>query len=205
LSKSFLFYKICSLLWIGLFFITSYIIVGKYYVGTPQLLPKIWIDHAIPFTAWTFWIYTSYYYFLVLGCLLMPDKKSFQRLRNAFFAILFFHIGLFCICPTYIILPNIIGNDWSSALGRWIQSMDETTKCFPSLHVSVTFLVSFSVSYYFKKLLLLINIWALAIAISTLTTGQHYFYDVVSGFTVALVAFVTFYYIIPKYWENPHE
>lgn len=185
-------YKLCTLIAIGLFFYCTYTLAGIFYCGKPHLMPKIWIDNNTPLLNWTFWIYSSDYLFLVLGGLLMPDKKSVRKIRNAYIATLFFHFGIFVIYPTYMIRPEIVGDSWGAAIGRWTQLVDNPTNCFPSLHVSSTFVVSFIICYYYKFLCIPMNLWALAISVSTLTTKQHYFYDVVSGFIVSIVVFIIF-------------
>lgn len=181
------------MLGIAIFFVVTYSLLGKFYWGKAQPLPYTCVDMALPFMEWTFWIYISDYLFLALAGFLMPDYKHLFRFCKAFFITVFFHFGIFFVCPTYTCRAEILGNDISSHLGRIVYSLDEITNCFPSLHVSLTFLAAFVVVKSYRSLFVPSFLWSIAIAISTMTTRQHYFYDVLSGAIVAIVVFTLCY------------
>ncbi len=190
---SFVWQKFFFMLAIAIFFVASYSLLGQFYLGEAQPLPYTFVDKSLPFLAWTFWIYISDYAFLVLAGFLMPDYEHLFRFGKAFFITIFFHFGIFFVCPTYTCRVEITGQDISSLLGRIVYSLDEITNCFPSLHVSLTFLAAFVVIKSYRFLLVPFLVWAVAIAISTITTRQHYFYDVISGTIVSIVVFILCY------------
>ena len=195
---SFFWQKFFHILIVAIIFTSIYSLAGNYYLGTPNKLPVTWIDSNCPFLLWTFWIYISDYFFLVIAGLITPDYRYFFRFQKAFWAIVSFHIAIFLICPTSISRPAITGSDISSKIGQIIQIVDNTTNCFPSLHVSLTFLAAFIVIKISKILWIPSMFWAIAIAISTLTTKQHYFYDVIGGTLISVIFFTIFFRDLDK-------
>lgn len=181
------------MVFLAIIFVSLYSFVGQFHIGVPRKLPLTVIDTKTPLINETFWIYISDYIFLILAGLLMPDHPHFYRLRKAFLALIFFHFAFFVICPTEYHRPYISGEDISSKLGQFIHMIDAKTNCFPSLHVSSTFLAAFAVINRHKFLTLPALLWATAIAGSTLTTKQHYFYDVIGGLIISLVIFAYYY------------
>jgi membrane-associated phospholipid phosphatase len=80
--------------------------------------------------------------------------------------------------------------------------MDTPANCCPSLHVSTAFLTAFifidsssegGVRRERRGYLAIYLVWAFAIAVSTLTTKQHYLVDVVTGFVLALAHYWVFF------------
>lgn len=188
----------------ALFLFCVYTFLGKFHWGPPKTLALTYFDHSIPFWVWSFWIYVSYYPFLIISCFLMRNYEQLYRFRNACFATMLLHFAIFFLFPISIDRPVIVGNDFAAQVGRFIQSVDAPTNCFPSLHVSLTFLAAFIVAKAYKFLAAPFFLWAFAIAISTITTRQHYFYDVLGALIVALSFFMIFYrsYSFPYQRKN---
>ena len=63
---------------------------------------------------------------------------------------------------------------------------DVPTNCFPSLHVALATIAAF----FWPRQRRMATIWAAGIALSTLTTKQHYAIDVVGGLIVSAVAII---------------
>lgn len=186
--------KFFYMLYIATVFTFLYTVVGRLHHGDPLKLPLTIIDRQAPFLEWTFWIYVSDYLYLAITGFMMPDYAHLYRFRKAFLAVVAFHLAFFYICPTDIMRPNVDGQEVSHQLGRLVHLIDNKTNCFPSLHVSLTFLAAFFISKMHKWLAVPACLWAIAIAASTLTTRQHYFYDVIGGLIVAIFAFAIFFY-----------
>jgi membrane-associated phospholipid phosphatase len=74
----------------------------------------------------------------------------------------------------------------------FVRGVDAATSCVPSLHVADSMLAAFLMRRERPKLFPWLMTWAVAIAVSTLTTKQHYLVDVLTGIALALVAALTF-------------
>jgi len=74
--------------------------------------------------------------------------------------------------------------------------VDEPNNCFPSLHVSISFLASFVMWRKSRIEGVFFLIWSAAISISTLTTKQHYVADIIGGTLIAIF----FYQLMFRRW-----
>jgi membrane-associated phospholipid phosphatase len=84
-------------------------------------------------------------------------------------------------------------------LSGFIQSLDIKNNCFPSLHVANAFTAAFYLALKRKPLLkYMIWIWFILICWSVISTGQHYFYDIIGGIVVAMISL----YIQFKRWVS---
>lgn len=166
---------------------------------TPQLLPMTAIDRAIPFLPYSFWIYTSEYLFfaaIYLACMSMTNLNKFLYsfvLLQAVSAVIFW------IWPTtyprhLFPLPETL-DPFTYQMFNGLRQADSPNNCCPSLHVSSVYLSSFIYLDDDRKKFPVFFVWATAIAISTLTTKQHYLADVVTGFLMACV----FYWIFHRF------
>ena len=81
-----------------------------------------------------------------------------------------------------------------------INVADTPMNCFPSMHVALTGVAAWSVRNRGPKVVSLFCLWSLAIFASTMTTKQHYFFDIVGGLGV-IVTVVVFDW---AFFETPH-
>jgi membrane-associated phospholipid phosphatase len=75
----------------------------------------------------------------------------------------------------------------------FIYFFDSPANCLPSLHVANSFLATL---HWFRRSsgkFWFYIFWTLIICASTLTTKQHYFYDVVGGLLVAVAWYAGIY------------
>ena len=68
---------------------------------------------------------------------------------------------------------------------HWVQSVDAPGNVFPSLHVAHTTMLSILLMRDRPRLGRVAFVMAQLLAISTLTTKQHFIADVVSGYALA--------------------
>ncbi|HEY6402922.1 MAG TPA: phosphatase PAP2 family protein, partial [Blastocatellia bacterium] len=68
---------------------------------------------------------------------------------------------------------------------RFLYSIDSAANCFPSLHVALAWLSALGLRDERRRAGALAMVWAALISISTLTTKQHYFADLVGGGALA--------------------
>ena len=78
-------------------------------------------------------------------------------------------------------------SDLSTLPLRLVREVDTPASCFPSLHVALAFACSFAIRQPRPRLWRVFFAWSVAIAVSTLTTKQHYVVDVIGGVLLSVV------------------
>lgn len=154
--------------------------------GPTIQLPMVAIDNWVPFLPWTFFIYISDYVLFAVVIFLLREPVEFHAYARKMFLSIFICGTFFFFCPTtYPRVPYPETANWALDLTmRIIAVADAPTNCFPSMHVALTGIAAWAVRHKGWKVNLALWIWTLAVVVSTLTTKQHYFADVVGGFAV---------------------
>jgi membrane-associated phospholipid phosphatase len=151
------------------------------------------VDYATPLIPWTFIIYLSDYLMVPLIVYLTDNKEEFQALCRMCFATLVVCGLIFVFYPTRYPRPPYpaVQSTFVAALMNLIAVADTPNNCFPSMHVAITGIATWSVRHRSPRVFLLFSLWAIAICVSTLTTKQHYLLDIGGGlFVVMAVALV---------------
>jgi len=73
---------------------------------------------------------------------------------------------------------------------------DSPANCAPSLHVSGVYMSSFIFLDEQREKFPFFFTWATCIALSTLTTKQHYFIDIATGFLMAVIMYWIFHRLV---------
>lgn len=185
-------------LWAAVF-VTGYLIPNHFHLSEPKLLPMTWIDLVTPFEPWTVLVYTSEYYMFVLGYLLLSSDYNRDRYMWAFFGVTVISAVVFVFYPTtfpradYPIPPDthwFVYRVFSN-----LRSVDTPSNAFPSMHVCCCYLTVFAFlpreesRWKFWWFLA----WTTAVAVSTLTTKQHYLADLIAGLVEAVVGYWIFF------------
>jgi membrane-associated phospholipid phosphatase len=163
---------------------------GASFFGTPRatvLEPTI-IDQYTPFLDWTIWIYSAEYIMLPLAFLLIRRGDVAKALTFSLAIAISVSSLIFFWFPTVMMRPILHGssfNEWAMRLLHWV---DPPTNCFPSLHVSMMILLAIYLYKESKPWGVFSWILAVLVSVSTLTTKQHYFVDVLGGILVAWVS-----------------
>lgn len=151
-------------------------------------------EEIIPLVPWTIIIYFGCYLFwainYVIGCL-QKEEDAFRFISAEMLAkavcLLFF-----IIYPTTNIRPEIVGDSIFCDWMRFLYQVDAADNLFPSIHCLCSwfcFIVvrkNEKVPTWYKVLSFLIM---LSICVSTLTTKQHVFVDVVGGIAIAEICY----------------
>jgi membrane-associated phospholipid phosphatase len=85
--------------------------------------------------------------------------------------------------PLYPEVDNIL----VAGAMKFIAVADNPNNCFPSMHIALTGVSSWAIRFLSRRLHLLFWLWTLTIYVSTLTTKQHYFLDILGGIAVMLI------------------
>jgi membrane-associated phospholipid phosphatase len=161
----------------SLYFITNRLMSGGIMLKIPldDYIP-LWKAWVIPYVLWIPWWIASYIY---------AAWRMEDRLYKAMVAatLLVFCAGITCftLCPTYVIRPEIKGNDLFTKTLQFIYANDKDYNAFPSAHIYVTTLVVCFYNIWFKKQRWLWIVWLVIVSLSTLFTRQHYILDPIGG------------------------
>jgi len=172
----------------------------------PHVLPFSSVDHAVPFFPLSVWIYLSEVIICVAAFYTARDVRNIARYVGSLISITILAVICFMFFPTvfprlHFPLPADV-DQYTLGLFNWLRRVDYPTNCLPSLHVCYSYLASFVFLQEQRSKFPFYFTWATLIAISTLTTKQHYFLDVVVGSLFAFSTYRLFLYLIPP---NPGE
>ncbi len=166
-----------------------YILPNFHPLSAPTYLPLLNIDRAVPFLPWTFVIYLSDYLIFTASVLIINEMDRWNAyVRMAFGTLL--TCGLFFLFfpttyprPAYPVLESGLVSFCMNLIG----AADTPNNCFPSMHVALTSVVTWNLRHKSRPVFLCFVVWTVAIILSTLTTKQHYFMDIVGGLAVVAV------------------
>ncbi len=176
-----------------------YYLTNHFPYSEQHLLPFTWIDRNTPLVPYSIFIYISEYFYFAFVYILLKNSDNINKYLYSFFFLQAVSCTFFMIYPTvypradYPIptdLPHYVQATWA-----WLHSVDTPGNCFPSLHVSSVYL---SALVFWtdgqKKLFWFTFVWSTFIALSTLTTKQHYVADIVSGLGLAILFYRWFHF-----------
>ena len=166
-----------------------YFLLNHHPPFTPQLLPWTPLDEAMPFWLWTIWPYGL----LWLGNFILPfcirGRENFLQMGLASvmaFAIL---ATFWALWPTTFPRPPVpLGDTINEQFYRLMVSVDTPVSCFPSGHVTLPAILLYFISRERPGRALLLWSSFAFLAISILTTKQHYWWDLVGGLLTVFCA-----------------
>lgn len=148
-------------------------------------------EFNIPFLIWSIWIYIVLYPAYLIWALF--SYKDIKYMNYTFYCFILLTV-ISCIC--FVLYPVIypreffplsFSNDISTTIFRLMRKADKPSNCLPSLHVGICYLFSYGFKYESKSKYITSLFISTLIALSTLTTKQHYIYDIVLGFILATI------------------
>ena len=181
---------------LGYFF---YFVTNHYSVWPQHRLPLTWVDEHSPFLPYSVVIYVSEYYYFAIVFILLNNLDNISKYFYSFSALQLISCAFFMFYPTVYPRENFpISHDlpaWLQETWVWLRTLDTPGNCFPSLHVSSVYLTAFVLwTDRQKKLFWFFFVWATFIALSTLTTKQHYLADLLSGFVLSILCYRWFHF-----------
>ncbi len=176
-----------------------YYLTNHYPYFVEHYLPLTWIDREVPFLPYSVFIYISEYFYFGFVYFLLRNTDNLNKYLYSFFVLQLVSCSIFFLYPTTYPRENFpVPTDlpqWVQSTWTWLRTVDAPGNCFPSLHVSSVFLSAFVFwTDGQKKLFWIFLVWSTAIALSTLTTKQHYLADIISGLSLAIVMFRWFHF-----------
>ncbi|MBI3654607.1 MAG: phosphatase PAP2 family protein [Acidobacteria bacterium] len=172
-----------------LLFSVGYLLTGNLHLRAPTVLAPSGLDNFLPFTNWTIWIYHSQFVFLWLTFYLIQGAENLTRVVYSMALASLLSFGVFLIYPTIILRAGQLHSGLTASAWQFLYAVDSPSNCFPSLHVALAALAAMGIWREKKSAGYVAFAWALLIALSTMTTKQHYFIDVVGGLLIALFSY----------------
>ena len=153
------------------------------------------LDSRIPYLPWTALAYVGLFSgSYLLPALAYPKTRSGAReLFRLFNGLIFITVAacvVFVVLPAEMTLRAVAASQDSAMplhrLNLWIHRVDRPFNTWPCLHVAHPALIYLVVSHWIGRRGWAIAMWAAwaAVAASTLTTKQHFIWDVVMGGTL---------------------
>jgi membrane-associated phospholipid phosphatase len=171
-----------------------YFFIGNTHFARSTELLRTKLDDAIPFIPATSWFYLPVYAgIFVIAIVGFETREHFNRALVGFGLILLAglagHRLVAAEYPRPAMAPPFLGP--SQAFMAWVQTIDPPCNVFPSLHVAHTSSLALILYHENKTLGRIVIALAFLLAVSTLTTKQHFIADVLAGFALAALARLT--------------
>lgn len=149
------------------------------------------LDRAIPLVPWTVWFYEPFYVSIfVIAVIGFRSKQIFHLAAIIIVANMTVsalgHYFVRAEFPRPVLVPPY--PDLSTAFLAFVYRIDPPGNVFPSLHVAHPFSLAFLLSFDRPRLGRVTLVMCVALALSTLTTKQHFIVDVLAGLAMALMA-----------------
>lgn len=177
--------------------ILLYRFTNQHLIIEPKILPFDRVDLMMPFWPWTLWVYITEWLIFLCAYFGLRNKEHVTRYFYSYIAILLFSCTVFIVYP--VAFPRelypVNGDTFSESALIFLRTyLDAPGNCLPSLHVSSCFISSFCFWQEKKSKAVWYFLWSVLVSISTMTTKQHYFIDVWTGFLITLISYWFFFY-----------
>ncbi len=169
-----------------------YFFVGHVGLARSTTMLETALDRALPFWPWTFWFYEPVYIgIFVIGIVAFRSRLLFLRsAMGAGICMLVSTIGFLAIPAQYprpALHPPF--PDVSTAALAWFHTFDPAGNVFPSLHVALTSMLALTLRRDQRRIGNATMVLAGLLALSTLTTKQHFIADVLGGYALAFATY----------------
>ena len=149
------------------------------------------LDDAIPFWPWTSWCYLPVYAAIFIMAISgFRSRELFNRGLRAVALVMFLgalgHLFVGAEYPRPVLSPPYA--NLSVRFMAWVQRVDRPGNVFPSLHVAQTSTLAFLLYRDRPRLGRIAIVLGAILALSTLTTKQHFIADVISGYALTFIA-----------------
>jgi len=164
--------------------------IGHLHLDRSTEILRTKVDDAIPFWPWTAWCYLPFYAgVFIIAVAGFRRRALFNRAVLAVLVVMTIgalgHIFIGAEYPRPVLHPPFANvSAWFLAS---VQSIDPPGNVFPSLHVAHTTMLALILIKDRPRLGRVALAMATALALSTLTTKQHFIADVVSGYALAFL------------------
>ncbi|MDA1267138.1 MAG: phosphatase PAP2 family protein [Planctomycetota bacterium] len=172
----------------------GYVPIGALSVGRAAWRPETVIDEVVPFVPAGIFVYVWLYPMAVLPLVALRDRLLLRRVVLAYLVVDAISYASFLLVPVRFDARGVVEGTstlatWGITLAHWA---DPPSNCFPSLHVSISYLAALAVGEEDRRLGRRALAIATAIALSTMVVKQHWLADVVAGAALGALAWWVF-------------
>lgn len=172
---------------------SGYYLIGLAAGKFPMRTLQTSLDQQIPLIPETSFVYLTVQWFVILSVTVAAEILSWKRILGAAASILFVCDLCFFFFPVHIVTTPVPVTSHSTWVLAMIRANDVASNCFPSSHCAMALFCALLLFHKSKTSGGLGLFCALSIGLSTLTTKQHYVWDVVVGFAIALLGYVVWF------------
>jgi len=145
-------------------------------------------EHAIPFWPWTILPYWSIDFLYGIALFAARSKEALFRLVRRLFAAQVICITSFLLWPLHFSFARPSTQGWAGAMFDALTGFDLPYNQAPSLHICLLVVLwRFYADVLGRRARWLLHGWFALIALSVLTTYQHHFIDLLTGFWAGAV------------------
>lgn len=156
-----------------------------------------WLDEKIPFWPSWSWIYSFLYYPAILYLnWIVKDSHQFVLVVASFMSLLVMQMAAFYFFPVATPPHWRAYNKGQSASEKFllfVQKFDQSSNCFPSMHVSVAMLTAL---HALPSMGPVVFLFPVLIALSCIFTKQHYLLDLPFGAALGALAYQFYLYLL---------
>ena len=181
---------ICCFLFNSLVYFGTRLLTGgrRHYDMTMKL------DTNTPYWQWTVLIYFGAFAFWIVNYILIGSisREHCYRFCVADMLSRVVCAIFFIVIPTTNVRPEVIGDGFIPFCMRFLYNVDDADNLFPSIHCLVSWFCYIGIRGQKKipKFYQWLSLFAaLAVFLSTMTTKQHVFLDVIGGFLIAEILY----------------
>jgi membrane-associated phospholipid phosphatase len=162
------------------------------------------LDSSIPYIKEFIIPYLIWFPFLLVcfGYLLLKDRRTYYITIGSVIVGKLICFAIYYFFQTTITRPIIHGDDMFSSLVTYIYSIDDPFNCFPSIHVltSAIMMIAIHQSHIrHRGNILIIDVTAILIILSTVFVKQHAILDVVAGLFLSIMIFSSLSFIMKRF------
>ena len=184
--------RIGAAVFLGAFVALLYEVPLRIHLTEPLPLHPGPIDTAIPFVEWTVWVYYSYFVFLFVPFAVCRDDARAGRVFCAVTLNSLIAAAVFLAWPTTGMAQQPTSGGVTGLLWSALLIVDRPANFLPSLHVANTCACALALGRQSGAWRLAAPVWAALIAVSTLTTKQHFFIDIPTGASLGILSYWLF-------------
>jgi membrane-associated phospholipid phosphatase len=171
-------------------------------------------DKQIPLIPEFIWLYSSLIPVLVAStAFLVRSKKVFWTTVGSIVLSMIVLDICYVLAPSFYPRETLEITNISTWLLDLTRQIDGANNTFPSGHVTLAWILFWAISYSkcalkHPSIKILTGLWAIGISVSTLVLKQHYIVDVIGGFVLAYVCWLTTRWLLKgtKFiQENPQQ
>lgn len=158
---------------------------------------------------WVIQPWTSFIYvFLGVAFPILPiciywKQAELNQLLTAYMVSSLVAFSIYAFWPLAITRPEFSGRSVGTWLMRTVIAVDNEANCFPSFHTSYAILGALFLAKASRSRMVLffLPVAALAVCVTTITTGQHYLIDVLGGGANAFISYFASH-VIARNWSS---